>query len=140
MICPKCGNDQLITTNSRPTSKNTQTWRRRQCLKCRFIFTTHETFDLSHLTVIKKNGKKVKYIRAKLYSGIYEAYSSLKKMDRGDAGLLAEKATQDIERDILLSGIIQIKSLQIKKMVQNYLKSHRYGAYLHYLSYFSYSK
>lgn len=140
MICPKCGCDQLITTNSRPTSKNTQTWRRRQCLKCHFTFTTHETFDLSHITVIKKNKKKVKYVRAKLYSGVYTAIAGAKNMDRGNAGLLAEKITQELEMEILLQGLLEISTKQIKKMVLSYLKTRYYGAYLRYLSYFSYTK
>ena len=136
MICPKCGGDQVITTNSRPTQKMTQTWRRKKCLKCNFIFTTHEKIDLSQITVIKKDGRRVKFSRAKLYSGIYQAVAGAKKFDRGKAGVLAEKITEEIEKIIILRKDEIIESQKIYKLVLDYLKKNYRGHYLRYLAYF----
>lgn len=137
MICPRCGSDQVITINSRPTQKMTQTWRRKKCLKCNFIFTTHEKIDLSQITVIKKDGRKVKFSRAKLYSGIYQVVAGAKKVDRGKAGVTAEKITQEIEKIILLRRDEKIESQKIYRIVLEYLKPRYKGHYLRYLAYFS---
>lgn len=136
MICPNCGFDQVITTNSRPTRKMTRTWRRKKCLKCGFIFTTHEIIDLSHITVTKKDGRKVRFSREKLYSGIYHIVVAGKKIDRGDAGVLADNITQEIEKEIILSRRQNLKTKEIKKLVLAYLKPRYKDHYLRYLAYF----
>ena len=46
MVCIYCGGKTAIK-NSRFQKRNNQTWRRRQCLKCNALFTTHEAVDLS---------------------------------------------------------------------------------------------
>jgi len=136
MICPLCGSDQLTVTNSRSTKGDTQIWRRRNCLKCGFVFTTHEMIDLSHLIVIKRSGRKVKFSRAKLYSGIYHAVVGAKKIDRGDAGELAEKIMGEIEKIIIKLKKKKIGTKEIKKIVLDYLKNRYRGHYLRYLAYF----
>ena len=136
MICPNCGLDEVITTNSRPTHKMTRRWRRRKCLKCGFIFTTHEIIDLSHITVIKKDGRKVRFSREKLYSGIYHIVVEEKGIDRGDAGVLANNITQEIEKEIILSRRQNLKTKEIKKLVLGYLKPRYKNHYLRYLAYF----
>jgi transcriptional repressor NrdR len=114
----------------------TRTWRRKKCLKCGFLFTTHEIIDLSHITVAKKDGRKVRFSREKLYSGIYHIVVSGKKMDRGDAGTLADNITQEIEKEIILSKKQKLKTKEIKKIVLSYLKPRHKSHYLRYLAYF----
>ena len=46
MVCIYCGGKTAIK-NSRFQKRNNQKWRRRQCLKCNALFTTHEAVDLS---------------------------------------------------------------------------------------------
>lgn len=46
MICPFCDADTKVT-NSRPSSKYPEVWRRRQCKQCASIWTTREYIDLS---------------------------------------------------------------------------------------------
>ena len=73
MQCPKCGSTYNHVKNSRTTRKGTQIWRRRRCLKCSSVYTTHEIRDLSHVIVVKKTGLHERYSSMKLYVGIHNA-------------------------------------------------------------------
>lgn len=42
MICVKCHQGPTSVTNSRPHKKQASVWRRRRCVGCGFVFTTHE--------------------------------------------------------------------------------------------------
>ena len=52
MVCPYC-NKKSQVTNSRNRAKNTQVWRRRQCLACRKIWSTHEHIDMTTSHLVK---------------------------------------------------------------------------------------
>ncbi|HAP37654.1 hypothetical protein A2574_02685 [Candidatus Shapirobacteria bacterium RIFOXYD1_FULL_38_32] len=140
MICPNCNSEQLFVTNSRPTRKNTQIWRRRKCLKCGFLFTTNEKINLNHITVIKKSGKRVRFSRAKLYSGIYHAIVGGKKMDRGDAGVEAEEIMEKVEEKITLMKKRELSTAEIGDIALSVLKIRNQGAFLSYIAYFKIGK
>ena len=137
MKCPFCDADQLIVTNSRPTNSDLEIWRRRKCLSCGGIITTHEKIDLSYITVVKKSGKHVKYNRAKLYSSIYHAIAGAKKMDRGTAGDISEKLMQRIEKDILALRQKEITSADILNLTANEIKKDYPDSFLRYIAYFN---
>jgi len=140
MKCPFCDSDQLIVTNSRPTNNEMEIWRRRKCLRCGGLLTTHEKIDLSYIVVIKRSGKRVKYNRAKLYSSIYQAISATKKMDRGTAGDLSEKVLQDIEKSILSLKSKELTSEDIFKITVKALNEGYPDSCLRYIAYFSKTK
>lgn len=140
MKCPFCDSDQLIVTNSRPTKGELEIWRRRKCLHCGGLITTHEKIDLSYITVIKRSGKRVKYNRAKLYSGIYHAVSATKKLDRGTAGDISEKLMQIIEKKLVGLKVKDISTENIFKITTQVLKESYPDSYLRYLAYFSKAK
>lgn len=52
MVCLYCGAKTQVT-NSRPSRRLNQTWRRRGCDKCGAIFTTRETIDYAGSIVVK---------------------------------------------------------------------------------------
>lgn len=101
MNCPFCNGQQLFVINSRPTKKNSQVWRRKRCGLCGEIFTTYEKIDLSYIIVVKKSGKKERYERAKLYSGVYNATVDVKGANKGESSVLADKFTNKIEDKIM---------------------------------------
>jgi transcriptional repressor NrdR len=45
MVCIYCGGNTKVV-NSRRQIRNNQVWRRRQCLACQAVFTTHEAVEL----------------------------------------------------------------------------------------------
>ncbi len=135
MHCPFCGSSQLTVSNSRPTRGGTQIWRRRKCLKCGGIFTTYERMTLSHLIIVKKSGRKQKYNRAKLYSGIYHSSIDKKNLDRGDASEFAEKMTNQVEKEILMLKRKRIKSTEITDIILTILQKKTPASFLSFLAY-----
>ena len=73
MRCPFCGNDDTQVKDSRPTEDGSAIRRRRSCPGCGSRFTTFERVQLRDLTVVKKNGEKEPFDRAKLERSIATA-------------------------------------------------------------------
>lgn len=132
MECPYCHSLQTEVTNSRPTLKETQVWRRRKCLKCGEIFTTHEVVDLSHLVVIKKSGRSEVFSRSKLYSGIYGATIGSKTPDREK---VVERITREVERELLFLKRKRIMSIEIADIVLKKLRKSQSATFLRFLAY-----
>ncbi len=132
MECPYCHCLQTEVTNSRPTLKQTQVWRRRRCLKCKEVFTTHEVVDLSHLVVVKKSGKPEVFSRSKLYSGIYGATIGSKTTNREK---IVEKVTREVEREVLFLKKKRVESSEIADVVLRKLRTVYSGTFLRFLAY-----
>lgn len=132
MECPYCHKPLTEITNSRPTKENAQIWRRRKCLNCGEIFTTHEIIDLSHLTVIKKSGKAERFSHAKLFSGIYNACVGYRGEGRKR---LVDKITREIKKDILYLKKKRITSEEIGEIVLRRLCVSQSGTFLRFLAY-----
>jgi len=67
MQCPYCNNSETKVTDKRDAESITR--RRRECLKCGKRFTTYERVELD-LNVIKKDGRREKFLRDKVYTGV----------------------------------------------------------------------
>ncbi len=135
MFCPFCESEQVFVKDSRPTKSNSQVWRRRRCQKCGELFTTYEKIDLSYLIIVKKSGRKERYSRPKLFSGIYHSAIDTKNGDRGDISELCERVTNKVEQDILELRQKEIKSTEILEIVLNNLKETSMEILLRYLAY-----
>ena len=70
MRCPFCGNLETQVKDSRPSEDGAAIRRRRQCEGCGARFTTFERVQLRDLTVVKKDGKREPFDRAKLERAI----------------------------------------------------------------------
>lgn len=132
MFCPYCHSPNTEVTNSRLTRGNTQVWRRRQCLNCKEIFTTHEIIDLSHLIVLKKSGKTQKFSRMKLYSGIYGATIGSKTPNRE---FVVDRITREVEKEILFLKKKRIDSNEIADIVLRKLRKMHTSTFLRFLAY-----
>lgn len=130
MKCPFCRADTTEVYNSRSTKFATQIWRRRRCLSCHESFTTYEAPDLGFLKVIKKTGKKQRYSRAKLYSGIYGAFLSIPAKET-----TVDAVTDTIEAKLLDARRPEITSAEIATVVLTTLKHFNTSAFLRYLAY-----
>jgi len=75
MVCIYCaGPTQVI--NTRHQARQNNIWRRRQCLTCRAIFTSHELADLSTAVVVSSSGypsKLAPFCREKLFVSLFQA-------------------------------------------------------------------
>src|SRR3989344_5409825 len=86
MECPYCGNNGLKVTDKRASGFGIR--RRRECLKCKKRFTTHEKIESIDLYVVKKDNSREKYNREKFERGIQRAFEKrpiskekIKKLD-----------------------------------------------------------
>ena len=70
MRCPFCAHEDSQVKDSRPTEDGAAIRRRRQCEDCGARFTTFERVQLRDLTVVKKDGKREPFDRAKLERSI----------------------------------------------------------------------
>lgn len=70
MVCINCFDSKTKVTNSRSPKKNPQTWRRRECPKCGFAFTTYEDFALDELLMVQSGKSNASYNRGKLLASI----------------------------------------------------------------------
>ena len=66
MLCPKCKFEDSKVVDSRPSHSDSSIRRRRECLSCKFRFTTYEYIQLSPIMVIKKSGGREEYSRKKI--------------------------------------------------------------------------
>ena len=73
MKCPKCQAVDTKVLDSRVVEQDTAIRRRRECESCSFRFTTYEKPELAPFLVIKKDGTREPYTRAKVEDGIWRA-------------------------------------------------------------------
>lgn len=129
MKCPFCRETITEVYNSRSTKSGNQIWRRRHCGSCGNNFTTYELIDLKFMRVINKSGKLEPYSRARLYSGIYQAFDDVRK--RPD---MIDNITETIESKILNLKEPVINSKDIAAIVLTTLKNFDTTAFLRYLA------
>ena len=130
MKCPYCRADTTDIYNSRSTKAGTQIWRRRRCLSCHESFTTYEAADLGFLKVVKKSGRKERYSRAKLYSGIYGAFLSIPRKET-----TVDAVTDTVEAKLLDSCQRELATHEIAAIVLSTLKHFNLAAFMRFLAY-----
>ena len=73
MQCPKCSHPDTKVLDTRLGKGNSSIRRRRQCLQCGHRFTTIEAILREGLVVLKRDGRREDFDRAKLLTGIRRA-------------------------------------------------------------------
>src|SRR5579871_6384939 len=73
MKCPFCGHENDKVVDSRESKEGESIRRRRECLKCEKRFTTYERIDEIPYMVVKKDGRREKFERHKVLSGLLRA-------------------------------------------------------------------
>ena len=73
MTCPFCGHKQDRVIDSRESKEGDVIRRRRECEGCRRRFTTYERSDEIPYMVVKKDGRREKFDRQKVLTGLLKA-------------------------------------------------------------------
>lgn len=73
MRCPYCQENDDRVVNSRSSADGTTVKRRRECNECGRRYTTYERIEQSVLRVVKKDGSREDFSRAKIRSGLMKA-------------------------------------------------------------------
>ena len=129
MKCPFCGfvNDKVV--DSRESKEGESIRRRRECLKCERRFTTYERIDEIPYMVVKKDGRREKFERQKVLSGILRACEkrpvSMGKM---------EQIVDEAETFVIDSPDRERKTNEIGELIMNRLKKLDKVAYVRFAS------
>src|ERR1700759_5269161 len=73
MKCPYCGFTQDKVMDSRESKEADSIRRRRECERCNKRFTTYERLDEIPYMVVKKDGRREKFDRQKVLTGLLKA-------------------------------------------------------------------
>ena len=129
MKCPYCGYSESKVIDSRPADENASIRRRRECLSCAKRFTTYETVESIPLVVVKKDGSRQSFDRAKILGGMIRACEK-RPVPMADM----EKIAGEIEQDLQNSMEREIRSEVIGEMVMERLRTVDQVAYVRFAS------
>lgn len=128
MKCPYCESILSKVIDKRAVDTRGEIRRRRECLKCSKRFTTYESLAKLEVLVIKKDGRRERFLKEKLQSGVAKALE--KRPGISKAGVIVDK----IESKIRAKGLREIPSQQLGKWVLSELKRLDPIAYLRFAS------
>jgi transcriptional repressor NrdR len=76
MRCPWCGHTEDKVVDSRSADRDDAIRRRRECLSCGRRYTTYERVEVLGLMVVKRDGAREPWDRAKVVGGIRKALAN----------------------------------------------------------------
>ena len=129
MKCPYCSNEETQVIDTRETENLEATRRRRECLKCQKRFTTYERVEEADIIVVKKDGKRERFLRKKLFDGIMKACEK-----RQIPIEKVEKLVDDIESDLRKRDSVEVESKAIGELTMRKMKSLDKIAYIRFAS------
>ncbi|MBU3897569.1 MAG: transcriptional regulator NrdR, partial [Gammaproteobacteria bacterium] len=103
--------------------------RRRQCASCQKRFTTYERPDVTFPSIVKKDGRRIEYERAKLLASMKLA---LRK--RPVSTEQVDGAVERIEEKLLMQGVRELPSARLGELVMRELKKLDKVAYVRFAS------
>jgi len=129
MQCPFCAYIESKVVDSRAVSEGASIRRRRECLRCFRRFTTYEVVEKTPLMVIKKDGRREMFDRAKLLNGL------LRSCEKRPIPLQSIEALVDqIEKELLNSLEREVTTQEIGEAVMRLLKDVDQVAYVRFAS------
>jgi transcriptional repressor NrdR len=129
MKCPFCNHIEDKVVDSRESREGDAIRRRRQCLGCERRFTTYERIDEVPYMVIKKDGRREKFDRQKVLSGLLKACEKRPV----SMGRLAELVDQ-VEGKVTDSADREISTIEIGEMLMETLRDLDKIAYVRFAS------
>jgi transcriptional repressor NrdR len=133
MRCPWCGNEDSKVIDSRPADGGGAIRRRRECLECGRRFTTFERAEALALRVVKRDGSREPYQRAKVVGGVRKAIVNRpvteeqvdRLVDRVEERLRRKGpnvSTQDVGLEVLrlLRGLDQVAYLRFASVYKDF--------------------
>lgn len=127
MRCSKCGNDESRVLESRDTGSSIR--RRRECMGCKYRYTTYERLERPNLAVIKKDGRKVLFDRQKLFNAIQRSVGKFL-----DSETEVEDIVSRVEDELYNLGELEVTTKQIGNLVMAELSQRNEIAYVRFAS------
>lgn len=129
MRCPYCQHPDDRVVDSREGTDGDVIRRRRECLECKRRFTTYERIDAVMPMVVKKDGRREPWDRAKLEAGFHKACE--KRPVPTDA---IDEGISRLERAVQDKGLREIRSDEVGEQVMETLKTLDEVAYVRFAS------
>src|ERR1700761_1777081 len=129
MRCPFCAHPEDKVVDSRESKEGESIRRRRECLKCEKRFTTYERIDEIPYMVIKKDGRREKFERQKVLSGLLRSCEK-----RPVSGLKLEAIVDETEAFLVDSPERERTTTQIGELIMNHLRAIDKVAYIRFAS------
>lgn len=129
MRCPFCGFLESKVIDSRPAEEGTTIRRRRECLACQKRFTTYETIEHMPLVVVKRDGSRQTFDRAKIINGVARACDK-----RPVPYNEYERIADEIEQELQSALEREVSTVEIGEMVMQRLKDVDEVAYVRFAS------
>jgi transcriptional repressor NrdR len=129
MKCPFCSNADTQVVETRVAEDGDFIRRRRQCASCEKRFTTYERPDVNFPRVVKKDGRRIEYERAKLLASF-----NLALRKRPVSTEQIDGAVERIEEKLLNLGVREVPSSRIGELVMRELKKLDKVAYVRFAS------
>ena len=129
MQCPYCDNEDTRVIDSRLSEGKDAIRRRRECLSCEKRFTTYERREPLRLMVIKRDGSREGFDRAKLHAGLAKACAKRQVSDED-----IEFMVDEIEADLRERRRHEVTSRRLGDMALARLRKTDMVSYLRFAS------
>ena len=129
MKCPFCDDLEDKVVDSRMAKEGEMIRRRRECLSCKRRYTTYERIEESLPMVVKKDGRREPFDRAKIHGGLKKACEK-----RPISVATIEAVTDRIEKRIQEMGETEIPSRTVGEEIMKELHNLDQVAYVRFAS------
>lgn len=129
MKCPKCQTVQSKVNESRDVADGDSIRRRRECLACHYRYTTYERTERPNLAVVKKDGKRELFDRAKLLTAVHRSVGKFFATE-----LEIEAIVARVEDALYGKGVAEASSKEIGDLVLDQLARANKVAYVRFAS------
>ncbi|MDJ0650210.1 MAG: transcriptional regulator NrdR [Xenococcaceae cyanobacterium MO_188.B19] len=129
MLCPNCQHKESRVLESRSTEAKQSIRRRRECLNCKYRFTTYERIELVPVTIIKRDSSRESFDRSKLLRGILRACEKTQVSHQ-----TIESIVDEIEATLQQGTSREFSSNEIGELVLKHLRNKSEVAYIRFAS------
>lgn len=129
MRCPYCSASKTKVVDKRDSDEAAHTRRRRECLNCRGRFTTIERAEIATLSIVKKDGRRQEFDRARLRASIQKACAK-----RPISAEIIERMVDQIEAELRSRDALEAPSRVVGDLVVEKLRGLDKVAYIRFAS------
>jgi transcriptional repressor NrdR len=129
MRCPQCSARDTRVVDSRDLDESVTIRRLRECAACSNRFTTYERVETARLVVVKRDGIRQEFDRAKLAAGIRKALTRRPVPDTAP-----DQAADEIEAELRATGLSEVPSTRVGVMAMEKLRGIDQIAYIRFAS------
>jgi len=129
MRCPRCNESGTRVIDSRDLENGSTIRRRRECETCAHRFTTYERPEGARLIVVKRDGSREDFARAKVLAGLMKACEK-----RPVTLARLETAADEIETRLRDRGDTEVTSKEVGKLATEALRGIDQLAYIRFAS------